>query len=182
MICYDKLSIIMYDKLSIITPCFCIVNMIRWCWEYAEPEQQSLGFSPTVKAMEGYGAISPKYRKCFCPMINDTNIIAIIASALTGFSVSMLWPGTLIIVGENYPNATVAVYALMAVAGDMGGAVAPYFVGKLVNVLQITDNPLFFEGPIEQTSMRGGLFFATTFPILGLFCIFVLRKHLKKRA
>lgn len=109
----------------------------------------------------------------------DNSIIAVIASAMTGLCVSMLWPGTLIIVGENYPKSTVAVYALMAVAGDMGGAIIPYLVGILINKLQLTDNRLFFEGPIEQTSMRGGLMFAAIFPLIALVIIWLLKRHLK---
>ncbi|MBP3313682.1 MAG: MFS transporter [Oscillospiraceae bacterium] len=111
--------------------------------------------------------------------LTNNSIIAVIASVFTGLSVSMLWPGTLIIIGENYPKATVSVYALMAVAGDMGGAIIPYAVGILIHQLQVTNNNLFFTGSIEQNSMRGGLLFATIFPLLGLITILVLRKHLK---
>lgn len=103
-----------------------------------------------------------------------------IACVLTGLSVSMLWPGTLIIVGEKYPNSSVSVYALMAVAGDMGGAIIPYLVGIVINNLQLTNNNLFFTGTIEQNSMRGGLLFASVFPVVALIFILILRKYFRK--
>jgi len=110
----------------------------------------------------------------------NNSIIAMIACVLTGLSVSMLWPGTLIIVGEKYPNSSVSVYALMAVAGDMGGAIIPYLVGIVINNLQLTNNNLFFTGTIEQNSMRGGLLFASVFPVVALIFILILRKYFRK--
>ena len=111
----------------------------------------------------------------------NQQIIALTACILTGLCVSMLWPGTLIIVGEKYPRSGVGVYALMAVTGDMGCAIVPYLVGILITKLQVTNNTLFFEGAIEQTSMRSGLLFATVFPLVALILILILRRYEKKR-
>ena len=61
-------------------------------------------------------------------------------------------------------------------------AVVPYFVGILIHKLQVTNNHLIFNGTIEQNSMRGGLLFATIFPIIALIISLVLKKYLKNNS
>ena len=57
--------------------------------------------------------------------------LGLIACALTGLCVSMLWPGTLICSAELIPEANVAVYALLAAGGDLGGSLAPQMIGSV---------------------------------------------------
>lgn len=112
-------------------------------------------------------------------------IIGLIFCMATGFCVSMLWPGTLIFVGEKFPSAGVAVYAMMAAGGDMGASVAPQLVGifsdtigasafaaELAQVLSIS---------AEQIGMRAGLLISALFPLAGVFVVLYMKRYFKKR-
>ena len=55
--------------------------------------------------------------------------LALIACALTGLCVSMMWPGSLVVASEKFPNAGVFLYAMMAAGGDLGVSVGPQLVG-----------------------------------------------------
>lgn len=95
--------------------------------------------------------------------ISDNVVLALIACIITGLSASMLWPGTIICVGEKYPSAGVWVYALMAAGGDMGASVAPQLVGIIA----------------DNISMRAGMFAASMFPVLGVVTILIIKRYLK---
>lgn len=56
-----------------------------------------------------------------------------VACALTGFFLSVSWPGTLSMASASLPNAGTALFALLAAAGDMGGSIGPWIVGKTVD-------------------------------------------------
>ena len=60
-------------------------------------------------------------------------LVGLIACGLTGFCVSMLWPGSLLVASDKFPTAGVAVFALMAAGGDLGGSVGPQLVGIVVD-------------------------------------------------
>jgi len=110
-------------------------------------------------------------------------VVGIIACALTGLFTSMLWPGTLIYVEEKFENVGVAVYALMAAGGDMGASVAPQIVGIISDKFSLTNVASNISEILcistEQVSMRAGLLVAGLFSLLGVLCIFCMKKYLK---
>lgn len=116
----------------------------------------------------------------------DIAVINVIACALTGLCVSMLWPGTLIVLGENYPKAGVASYALMACGGDMGASVGPQMIGAVVDgvgkssLAEKLAQTLPFTA--EQIGMKAGILFSAIFPLLGIIVVCLLKKYFKKRA
>ncbi|MBO5098683.1 MAG: MFS transporter [Clostridia bacterium] len=111
-------------------------------------------------------------------------VIGVIACALTGVFVSMLWPGTLIYVEEKFENVGVAVYALMAAGGDMGASVAPQLLGFVSDKFSLTSFALNISQTLnisaEQVGMRAGLLIAGLFPITGVLCILYMKNHFKK--
>ena len=113
-------------------------------------------------------------------------VIGLLGCAFTGFCVSMLWPGTLILMEEKFPNPGVTAYALMAAGGDMGASVAPQMVGILSDKFSLTDLALriseVFHISAEQVGMRAGLLAAGFFPIAGVVCVLCMKKHLKNKA
>ncbi len=106
--------------------------------------------------------------------------VGLIACVLTGFCVSMLWPGTIIYIGENYMQVGVAAYALMAAGGDMGASVGPQLVGvisdKLENSLLITEFAQNLLVEPEQLVLRAGIIFSAIFPIVGMFILYKIKK------
>lgn len=79
---------------------------------------------------------------------------ALIGCALCGFSVGVFWPGTFSIAAASMPSAGTAMYALMALAGDVGCSAGPTLVGFTAGA---------FGGEI-----RAGLLAAIVFPVIIL--------------
>jgi fucose permease len=56
-------------------------------------------------------------------------VINLIGCAICGFAISILWPGTLSLASKALPRAGTALFALLALAGDVGCSVGPTMVG-----------------------------------------------------
>ncbi len=110
-------------------------------------------------------------------------MIGLIACVITGICVAMLWPGAIICVGENFSGAGVAVYALMAAGGDLGASVAPQLVGIISDKISISslgvELSYLMQMSPEQAGIRAGLLLATVFPMIGVFFLLGLKRHLK---
>ncbi len=57
--------------------------------------------------------------------------IGLIGCILCGFSVGIMWPGTISICSGHIPAGGTAMFALLAMAGDLGGAFGPSLVGNI---------------------------------------------------
>ena len=98
--------------------------------------------------------------------------LALLGCAVTGFAVSLMWPGVLSLSARTFPMGGTAVFSLLALGGDIGCAVGPWLTGAVSDV--------------AQSGLRGGLLVAVLFP-LGLAAgvlLFVrpLRRAAKERA
>ncbi len=58
-------------------------------------------------------------------------IFGLIGCALCGFSVGIMWPGSISISSRILPKGGTAMFALLALAGDLGGAVGPAIIGTI---------------------------------------------------
>jgi MFS family permease len=56
-------------------------------------------------------------------------LISLIGCALCGFSVGIMWPGTICMATEQIPRGGVKMFALLALAGDIGCTVGPTATG-----------------------------------------------------
>ncbi len=108
----------------------------------------------------------------------------ILACAVTGLAASLLWPGTLVISANHFPLAGAWMFAILAAAGDIGGAFAPWLTGMIVDytrespVTNALSNMLSVSG--EQAGMRLGILVATLFPLLALIFHIILNRMRKK--
>ena len=57
--------------------------------------------------------------------------IGLTGCILCGFSVGIMWPGTISISSKKFPMGGTAMFALLAMAGDLGGSIGPAIVGKV---------------------------------------------------
>ena len=99
-------------------------------------------------------------------------IIGLVACALTGFCVSMLWPGCLIVMENKLPGSGVVSYAMMAAGGDLGASVGPQLVGV------ITDGVIAYGGAdslasslgmsVEALGMKAGMLIGSLFPLAAI--------------
>lgn len=102
---------------------------------------------------------------CYAVAAFTTNpVFGLIGCALTGFSVGIFWPGTFSVAAGQIPNGGTAMYALLALAGDLGCSSGPSVVGFAANA--------------SQGNLKMGLCVAMIFPLLMLIGIIMLgRKH-----
>lgn len=63
--------------------------------------------------------------------VSDNPIIGLIGCITCGFSVGIMWPGTLSISSKKFPLGGTAMFALLAMAGDFGGSIGPAIVGRV---------------------------------------------------
>ncbi len=62
-------------------------------------------------------------------------ILGLIGCAVSGFSVGIMWPGTFSLAASSVKHGGTAMFALMALAGDLGCASGPTLVGMVSEVL-----------------------------------------------
>ncbi len=118
--------------------------------------------------------------------LSGNAVIGLLACAFTGFCVSMLWPGTLIVAADAFPAGGVFIYALMAAGGDSGVALSSQLVGVVTDAVFESETALTLAARLgmtaEQIAMRAGMLTAAIFPLLGalLFGV-ILRKSRKSK-
>ena len=88
-------------------------------------------------------------------------VIGLAGCALCGVSVGIMWPGTISISSQKCPKGGTAMFAFLALAGDLGATVSPTMVGAISNV---------FDG-----SLKTGLLVATAFPMMLILGLIILR-------
>ena len=91
----------------------------------------------------------------------DIPVIGLLACALTGLCVSMLWPGSLTVSSERFPAGGVFIFALMAAGGDLGASVGPQLIGVITDA--VLANP-----QTAHLGMRVGMLVAALFPLLSI--------------
>ena len=115
----------------------------------------------------------------------QSTAVAFIACIMTGFCTSMLWPGTLIMMEENIPNAGVAAFALMASGGDLGASLSPQLLGIVVDKVSTTDFAVNLGNILnittEQVGLKIGMLVTSVFPILGIVVVLVVRNFFNKK-
>ena len=84
-------------------------------------------------------------------------VISLLACAVCGFSVGVMWPGTFSLAAEKIPAGGTAMFALLALFGDTGCATGPALVGRMTTLLG--DN------------LGKGLLFGVVFPIVMIGCV-----------
>ena len=94
--------------------------------------------------------------------LTDSPALGLAGCALCGFSVGVFWPGTFSLAAKRLPAAGTAMYALMALAGDVGCSAGPTLVG--------------FVAGANGGALRRGLLAALAFPALILAGVSRLRR------
>ena len=91
-------------------------------------------------------------------------VLGLAGCAVCGFSVGIMWPGTISLSSQKCPKGGTAMFAFLALAGDFGGTVSPAIVGS------------FSE--MAGGNLKIGLLTATIFPILLVAGLFVLNRRM----
>ena len=170
--------------------------MAQWASAYAEA---ALGLSKTIGDLLGpclfavtmgisrviYGKYGDKIKltsfmigsgalcvACYLmASISANPVMGLIGCIFCGFSVGIMWPGTISISSKTFPTGGTAMFALLAMAGDLGGSIGPAIVGRVTQ----------FAGDNIRVGMRVGLIFPTVL-ILMLIIISISAAKTKKNS
>ena len=94
-------------------------------------------------------------------------VICLIGCTLCGFSVGIMWPGTISILSKRLPAGGTAMFALLAMAGDLGGAFGPWLVG--------------ITSQLKNDDLKNGMLIACVFPIVLIATIIGIKVRSKKQ-
>lgn len=87
--------------------------------------------------------------------------------AITGLSVGIMWPGVFSIAGERCPAGGTGMFALLALAGDMGCMSGPTVAG--------------FVSGANGDNLKAGLLAAVVFPVILGIGVIILKKQTNKK-
>lgn len=90
-------------------------------------------------------------------------LLALLSCALCGLAVSLMWPGTLSAASGDFPRGGTALFALLALGGDLGCSLGPWVAGAVADV--------------SRYGLKAGLVAAAAFPLL----LFLLLRICKKK-
>ena len=91
--------------------------------------------------------------------------LALFGCALCGISVSLMWPGMLSLTAAGYPSGGTAMFAILALGGDLGCSVGPWLTGVVA----------------DFKDLNAGLLAAIVFPLVMLAGLFVLKRLIGKK-
>ena len=116
-----------------------------------------------TKTMLGCGALCIV---CYLlASLSSSPVLGLLGCALCGISVGIMWPGTLSISAQKCPKGGTVMFALLALAGDLGGSIGPSLVGSVSSM--------------ADGNLKTGLLVATLFPVLLIAGLVVLKKWVK---
>lgn len=98
--------------------------------------------------------------------LSGNAIVALIGCALCGIAVAPMWPGAFSIASKHIPNASTAMFAAFALAGDLGCTIGPSIVG-------------FVSG--SDDNIASGLLCSIIFPAAMIICLLFIRGITKKQ-
>ena len=163
------------------------LSMAQWASAYAE---SAIGLTKTMGDLAGpclfavtmglsriiYGKYGERLNLmrfmllsgCLCLVcyllaaVSSSPIIGLIGCVACGFSVGIMWPGTISVSSSRLPSGGTALFALLAMAGDLGGALGPSLVGAMTQH--------------ANDSLQRGMLVGCVFPVLLIACLVVMRR------
>jgi fucose permease len=94
-----------------------------------------------------------------------TPLLSLLGCAFCGITVAAMWPGTFSLASRFFPRGGTAMFALLALAGDVGCSSGPGLVGLIMS----------------RFSLKQGLLTAMLFPALFGISVFVLMRFSKRK-
>ena len=167
------------------------ISMAQWASAYSEA---ALGLSKTLGDLLGpcmfaiimglsrvfYGKYGEKIdllkfmlgSGCLCficymlASLSTNPIIGLIGCIVCGASVGIMWPGTISISSKKFPAGGTAMFALLAMAGDLGGTFGPSIVGTVTQ--HFSDN------------LKMGLLAGSIFPLILVISVIIMQRSSNK--
>lgn len=96
-------------------------------------------------------------------VFSPSPLLSLFGCAVCGFSVGILWPGTLSLSAARCPQGGTALFALLALAGDVGCSAGPGLVGFVSDWSERFSVSPLFSG---EAGLKLGMLAAIVFPLL----------------
>ncbi len=166
-------------------------SMAQWASAFTE---SAMGVSKTIGDLAGpclfavfmgisrilYGKMSEKLNltktMLVCGMLcvicyltaalSSLPIIGLAGCAFCGIAVGIMWPGTISISSQKCPKGGTAMFAFLALAGDLGATISPTIVGNVSNMV--------------GGNLKIGLLVATVFPLVLIFSLILLSRKFNR--
>lgn len=97
--------------------------------------------------------------------LSGVPVLGLAGCALCGLAVGIMWPGSISISSQSCPKGGTAMFAFLALAGDLGAMVSPAMVGGI--------------SEMAGGNLKTGLLAATLFPVILVVGLFILRRSRK---
>ena len=108
---------------------------------------------------------------CLCcyllASLSASPVLGLVGCICCGFSVGIMWPGTISITSPRFPLGGTALFALLAMAGDLGGAFGPSLVGTVTQ--QAGDN------------LQAGMLAGSIFPLILVVALILFTRQAAKK-
>lgn len=149
-----------------------------------------MGISRTFYGIYGhkidlYHALKISGFCCVCCYLLTTfspwPMLALAGCALCGLTVGLMWPGVTSLAVKQFPQAGTAMFAFLALAGDMGCASGPGFAGVVSGYA--VKNGSQWLAALQMTQdggLRAGLLAVIVFPLLLLIGLWILNRRKQK--
>jgi fucose permease len=95
--------------------------------------------------------------------LSHNPFVSLAGCIVCGFSVGIMWPGTISMLSKILPLGGTAMFALLAMAGDIGGAVGPGIVGNVTQ--RMNDN------------LQAGMLAGVVFPAVLIISVLIINSH-----
>ncbi len=113
-----------------------------------------------TKSMLGCGLL------CVCcyllASLSSLPILGLLGCALCGFAVGIMWPGSISLSAKKCPMGGTAMFAFLALAGDLGAMISPSMVGAI--------------SEMSGGDLKSGLLVSAIFPFILVFVLLILNK------
>ena len=113
-------------------------------------------------------------------------LVSLIGCGISGFAVGIMWPGVYSVASQHLPAGGTAMFALLALAGDIGCCVGPSIVGAVSDGVMQSGASLMTmclpSAPLSQAALKTGFLWVMLFPaglILGMLLLRRLRSSKK---
>lgn len=92
--------------------------------------------------------------------LSSVPLISFAGCMISGLAVGIMWPGSISITSARIPGGGTALFALLALAGDLGGTLGPSLVGFCTE---------------SESDIQSGILAASIFPIILIVSLILIR-------
>ena len=113
-------------------------------------------------------------------VFSKSPVLSLIGCALTGLSVGLMWPGVFSLTAKYFKNGGTAMFAYLALAGDIGCVSGPSLVGAISSMKETTIfHSIFSYLGVSEIGLKSGLLTAILFPLALCILLAFLHKQME---